>query len=156
MLGGGQISYMTEKLQFEEQKAVFSGAFYRGTSVDDTTFDVVIVPVPGLSLQEGEDAMDKVLAQFLVDGVDSEQLERIKYQMRASQIYERDNVDGIARRYGAAMAVGLGIEDVQAWPEVLQAVTPEDIMEAARTVLNRDASVTGWLTRPVTSEEVSQ
>ena len=156
VLGGGQTSYMTEKLQFEEQKAVFSGAFYRGTSVDDTTFDVVIVPVPGLSLQEGEDAMDKVLAQFLVDGVDSEQLERIKYQMRASQIYERDNVDGIARRYGAAMAVGLGIEDVQAWPEVLQAVTPEDIMEAARTVLNRDASVTGWLTRPVTSEEVSQ
>lgn len=156
VLGGGQTSYMTEKLQFDEQLATFSGAFYRGTSVDDTTFDVVIVPAPGLSLQEAEDAMDKVLAQFLVDGVDAEQLERIKYQLRASQIYERDNVDGIARRYGAAMAVGLGIDDIQAWPEILQAVTPEDIMEAARSVLNRDASVTGWLTRPVAPEEVSQ
>lgn len=156
VLGGGQTSYMTEKLQFEEQKAVFSGAFYRGTSLDDTTFDVVIVPVPGLSLQEAEDAMDGVLSQFLVDGVDPEQLERIKYQLRASEIYERDNVDGIARRYGAAMAVGLGVEDIQAWPDVLQAVTADDIMQAARSVLNRDSSVTGWLTRPVDAQEVSQ
>ena len=156
VLGGGQTSYMTEKLQFEEQKAVWSGAFYRGTSLDDTTFDVVIVPVPGLELEEAEEAMDAVLAQFLIDGVDEEQLDRIKYQLRASQIYQRDNVDGIARRYGAAMAVGLSVEDIQAWPEILQAVTPEDIMEAARSVFDRDASVTGWLTRPVTSEEVSQ
>ncbi|MEO0766238.1 MAG: pitrilysin family protein, partial [Pseudomonadota bacterium] len=60
VLGGGQTSYMTEKLQFEEQKAVWSGAFYRGTTLDDTTFDVVIVPVPGLDLQEAEAAMDAV------------------------------------------------------------------------------------------------
>lgn len=156
VLGGGQTSYMTEKLQFEEQKAVWSGAFYRGTSLDDTTFDVVIVPVPGLELQEAEDAMDAVLQQFLIDGVDEEQLDRIKYQLRASQIYQRDNVDGIARRYGAAMAVGLSVEDIQSWPDVLQAVTPEDIMEAARSVFNPNASVTGWLTRPITPQEISQ
>lgn len=155
VLGGGQTSYMTEKLQFEQQKAVFSGAFYRGTTLDDTTFDVVIVPVPGLTLEEAEAAMDATLAQFLEDGVDPEQLERIKYQLRASQIYERDNVDGIARRYGAALSVGLTVEDVQAWPDVLQAVTGDDIMDAARLVLNRNASVTGWLTRPA-SEEVTQ
>ncbi|WP_108838479.1 pitrilysin family protein [Tateyamaria sp. Alg231-49] len=156
VLGGGQTSYMTEKLQFEEQKAVWSGAFYRGTSLDDTTFDVVIVPVPGLALEEAEEAMDAVLAQFLIDGVDEEQLDRIKYQLRASQIYQRDNVDGIARRYGAAMSVGLSVEDIQVWPDVLQAVTPEDIMEAARNVFDRDASVTGWLTRPISPEEISQ
>ncbi|MFL4469702.1 M16 family metallopeptidase [Tateyamaria armeniaca] len=156
VLGGGQTSYMTEKLQFEEQKAVWSGAFYRGATLDDTTFDVVIVPVPGLSLQEAEDAMDAVLAQFLIDGVDPEQLERIKYQLRASEIYQRDDVDRIARRYGAAMSVGLSVEDIQEWPDILQAVTADDIMDAARLVLNRDASVTGWLTRPVTPQEVSQ
>ena len=96
------------------------------------------------------------LAQFMETGVDPEQLDRIKYQLRASQIYQRDNVDGIARRYGAAMSVGLSVEDIQAWPDVLQAVTPEDIMEAARNVFDRDASVTGWLTRPIAPEEISQ
>ena len=152
VLGGGQTSYMTEKLQFESQKAVFSGAFYRGVSLDDTTFDVVIVPAPGVSLEEAETAMDETLAQFLVDGVDTEQLDRIKYQLRASQIYARDDVDRIARRYGAALSVGLTVEDVQAWPDILQSITTDEIMAAARDVLNRDASVTGWLTRPEPSE----
>ncbi|MEM7632459.1 MAG: pitrilysin family protein [Pseudomonadota bacterium] len=152
VLGGGQTSYMTEKLQFESQKAVFSGAFYRGVSRDDTTFDVVIVPAPGVSLEEAEAAMDETLAQFVVDGVDTEQLDRIKYQLRASQIYARDDVDRIARRYGAALAVGLSVEDVQAWPDVLQSITPDEIVAAARDVLNPGTSVTGWLTRPDTTE----
>ncbi|MEO1362568.1 MAG: pitrilysin family protein [Pseudomonadota bacterium] len=152
VLGGGQTSYMTEKLQFESQKAVFSGAFYRGVSLDETTFDVVIVPAPGVSLEEAETAMDETLAQFLVDGVDAEQLDRIKYQLRASQIYARDDVDRIARRYGAALSVGLTVEDVQAWPDILQSVTTDEIVAAARDVLDLNASVTGWLTRPDTSE----
>ena len=54
------------------------------------------------------------------------------------------------------MAVGLSVEDIQAWPDILQAVTADDIMDAARSVLNRNASVTGWLTRPATPEEISQ
>lgn len=153
VLGGGTTSYFAEKLQFESQKAVHSVAYYRGTSLDETTFDMFIVPTPGVSLQEAEDAMDATLAQFMEDGVDPEHLERIKYQLRASEIYARDNVDRIANRYGQALSSGLTVEDVQSWPDILQAVTPEDIMAAARLVLNREASVTGWLMR---EEEVTQ
>lgn len=153
VLGGGTTSYFAEKLQFESHKAVHSVAYYRGTSLDETTFDMFIVPTPGVSLQEAEDAMDATLAQFMEDGVDPEHLERIKYQLRASEIYARDNVDRIANRYGQALSSGLTVEDVQSWPDILQAVTPEDIMAAARLVLNREASVTGWLMR---EEEVTQ
>ncbi|MEP3036181.1 MAG: insulinase family protein, partial [Pseudoruegeria sp.] len=71
--------------------------------------------------------------------------ERIKMQLRASQIYARDNVGSLANRYGRALTSGLRVEDVQAWPDVLQAVTSEDIMEAARMVFDDKKSVTGWL-----------
>ena len=153
LLGGGTTSYLTEKLQFETQKAVYTSAFYGGVSLDDATFSVVVVPTVDISLEEAEDAMDATLAQFLVDGVDEDRLARIKYQLRASEIYGRDNVDGIANRYGRALASGLTVEDVQSWPEVLQAVTADEIMAAARKVLVRNASVTGWLMR---NEEVTQ
>ena len=153
LLGGGTTSYLTKKLQFETQKAVYTSAFYGGVSLDDATFSVVVVPTVDVSLEEAEDAMDATLAQFLVDGVDEDRLARIKYQLRASEIYGRDNVDGIANRYGRALASGLTIEDVQSWPEVLQAVTADEIMAAARKVLVRNASVTGWLMR---NEEVTQ
>jgi zinc protease len=114
--------------------------------VDETTFDLTIVPVPGVSLPEAEAAMDQVIAGFLETGVDADQLVRIKMQMRAAQIYARDDVSGLANRYGAALATGLTVADVLAWPEILQAVTEDDVMQAARDVFQDRNSVTGYLT----------
>lgn len=153
ILGGGTTSYLAEKLQFDSQVAVFTGAFYSGVSLDDTSFDVIVVPAPNVTLEEAEAAMDTALAQFIEDGVDAEQLDRIKMQLRASEIYARDNAEGIANRYGRALTSGLTIADAQAWPDILQAVTAEDIVEAARAVLRPEASVTGWLMQ---AEEVLQ
>ena len=152
VLGSGTTSVMAEALQFDTQVATFTGAFYGGTSLDRTTFDVVVVPSEGVSLEEAEAAMDRVLADFLNTGVDAEQLERIKMQMRAAQIYARDDVESIANRYGRALTQGLTVEDVQAWPDLLQAVTGDDVLAAARMVLDRRQAVTGWLM----AEEVTQ
>ena len=151
ILGGGTTSFLTEKLQFDTQVATYSATGYSGVSLDDTTFRIIMVPADGVSLEEGEAALDQALAEFTKKGVDAEQLERIKLQIRASEIYAQDNVDGIANRYGSALTSGLTIEDVQAWPDILDAVTAEDIMQAA-TLLRREASVTGWLMRPEQGE----
>jgi zinc protease len=152
VLGSGTTSVMAEALQFDTQVATFTGAFYGGTSLDRTTFDVVVVPSEGVSLEEAEAAMDRVLADFLNTGVDAEQLDRIKMQVRAAQIYARDDVESIANQYGRALTQGLTVADVQAWPDVLQAVTADDVLAAARMVLDRRQAVTGWLM----AEEVTQ
>jgi zinc protease len=153
ILGGGTTSFMAERMQFDKQMAVYTGAFYSGTSLDDTTFSVIAVPSEGVSLTEVEAALDDTLRAFIEAGVDEEQLDRIKMQLRASQIYARDNVDGIANRYGRALTSGLTIEDAQAWPDILQAVTGDDIIAAAKEVLRPETSVTGWLMR---DDEVTQ
>ncbi len=153
LLGGSTTSYLNEKLQFEQQKVVYTGAFYKGVSLDDTTFDLIVVPAEGVSLQDAEDAMDQAVADFIAEGVKDEDLERIKMQLRAAQTYARDNVDGIGNRYGRALTSGLTVEDVQAWPDILQAVTGDEIIAAAREVLQPETSVTGWLMR---DDEVTQ
>jgi zinc protease len=153
ILGGGTTSYLANALQFDQQTAVYTGAFYSGMSLDDTTFSFLVVPSEGVTLQEAEDALDQTYAAFLKDGVDAEQLDRIKLQLRASEIYARDNVDGIANRYGRALTSGLTVEDVQAWPDILQAVTAEQIIAAAKQVIQPEVSVTGWLMR---DEEITQ
>ena len=152
VLGSGTTSVLAEALQFDSQIATFTGAFYSGMSLDSTTFDLVVVPSEGVTLEEAEAAMDRVLADFLTTGVDAEQLDRIKMQLRAAQIYARDNVDSIANRYGRALTQGLTVQDVQDWPAILQAVTADDVMAAARMVLDRRQAVTGWLM----AEEVTQ
>ncbi|MCD1626726.1 insulinase family protein [Seohaeicola saemankumensis] len=152
VLGSGTTSVMSEALQFDSQIATFTGAFYGGMSLDSTTFDLVVVPSEGVSLEEAEAAIDKVLADFLETGVHAEDLDRIKMQLKASQIYARDSVESLANRYGRAMTQGLTVTDVQEWPDLLQAVTADDVLAAARMVLDRRQAVTGWLM----AEEVTQ
>lgn len=148
ILGGSSFtSVLGEKLTFEQDIALYSGAGYAGMSLDATTFSVTVVPAQGVSLQEAEDAMDAALAEFMAEGVDAEQLERIRTQFRASEIYARDSVGGLARRYGAALTQGLTVQDVQDWPDILQAVTADDIMAAAATVFDRNRAVTAWVVR---------
>jgi zinc protease len=148
LLGGsGTTSVFARALQFETQTAVWASAFYNGTSVDPDTFGVVIMPAPGISLADAEAALDGVIAKFLKDGVNPDDFARIKAQVRASEIYARDDAQALAHEYGEALAVGLTVQDVQDWPAALQAVTPEDVMAAAHKVLDRKQAVTGWLTQ---------
>lgn len=147
LLGGGTTSYLANALQFDQQMAVYTGAFYSGMSLDDTSFDFIVVPADGVSLEEAEAALDASVSRFLEEGVDLAQLERIKLQLRASEVYARDNAEGIANRYGRALTSGLTIEDVQAWPRILQSVTPDEIIAVAQEVLRPEVSVTGYLMR---------
>ena len=152
ILGGGTNSFLANELQFDNQIATYSGSFYSSVSLDDTTFNFIVVPQAGVSLQQAEDALDAALEKFLSEGFDTDKLERIKFQLRASEIYARDSADGVGNRYGRALTSGLTVDDVLAWPDILQAVTEEDIMQAARDLFNRRASVTGW----IMGEEVTQ
>jgi zinc protease len=153
--GSAQTSVLARKLQFDTQLAVFTSAFYSGTSLDDTTFGLVIVPSEGVTLAEAEAALDGAVAEFLDEGIDNDQLERIRTQIRAALIYEEDDIQSLARSYGMALTSGLTVEDVKAWPEILKSVTEEEILAAAARVFDRTNAVTGWLTAPGT-EEVMQ
>lgn len=149
LLGGNQTnSVLARNLQFDRKVAVWSAAFYDGTSVDPDTFGLYVSPVPGVSLADAEKAMDEVIAGFLESGPDPAQFARIKTQVRAAEIYGRDSAGGLARLYGQALSVGLTVQDVQDWPDILQSITEDEVMAAAREVLNRDNAVTGWLTPP--------
>jgi len=154
LLGGSPFtSTLGIALQFDTNTAVYSGAYYDGLNLDDGTFGMTVVPAEGVSLQEAENAMDAAVTAFLEGGIDPVRMEALRTQLKASEIYARDNVGGLARRYGAALTSGLTVEDVQAWPDILQAVTAEDVLAAAERVLDRDQSVTGWV---VPSREVLQ
>jgi zinc protease len=156
VLGGGQTSVLNRKLQFESDVAVYVAAFYSGTSYDDTSFGMVVVPGADVTLEEAEAALDQAVAEFLEEGVDPDQLERIKFQLRASEIYASDSVESVARRYGQALTAGLTVEDVEAWPAILQAVTGEDIVAAARAVFQPRTSVTAYLVGEDAEQEVTQ
>ena len=146
LLGGNPAtSLMARKLVFDSKVATYVSANYDGLSIDPTTFGLVVVPAEGVDLHKAEVALDDCLATFLKEGVDTAEFDRIKVQLRAKHIYDEDNTQGAAHRYGMALASGLTVEDIQAWPGTFAEVTPDDVMKAARQVLDMRRSVTGWL-----------
>lgn len=146
LLGGsGTTSLFARQLQFADPTAVYSYAAYDGTALDSGSFILGLMPLPDVPPEKAEAAMDKVIDDFLKSGPDPAAFARIRTQLGAAEIYARDDVQGQAQRYGEALSVGLTVQDVQDWPRVLQEVTPDDVMQAARQVLDRRRAVTGWL-----------
>lgn len=147
LLGGSdQTSFMAVRLLFGESPiALSAGAWYSGQALDYGTFGVSIVPADGISLAEAEAALDEAIAAFIAEGPDPARFESVQMRIRASEIYALDNMQGLARRYGAALMTGLSVQDVQDWPDLLMAVTPDDVQAAAARIFDRNAAVTGWL-----------
>ena len=94
---------------------------------------------------EAEAAMDAALQEFMARPIDADRMEALRTQIKAGQIYGKDDVEGLANQYGALLAQSLTVQDIQDWPEILASVTPEQIKEVAARVLNRDQSVTEWV-----------
>ena len=147
ILGGGANSWLNRALVMEQRAATNAGAWYAGSSLDDTRFGFYGTPANGVSLEKLEAAMDAVIASFLEKGPTAEEVERSKSRMIASYVYAQDNQATLARMFGTALTTGTTVEDVQARPERLRAVTAEQVRDAARRFLDKHHSVTGWLIR---------
>ena len=122
-----------------------AGSWYRSFSYDGSSFGIWASPVPGGGLEALETAVDEVLAELLAGGIESAELERTRNELLASTIYARDDLGSGPRFLGAALTSGATVEDVESWPDRVREVTAEDIVEAARAVLDIRRSVTGYL-----------
>lgn len=151
LAGSPQTSYLGQRLVLTG-KALWVGAGYDGLSVDPTTFSVSMAYPPGSDDAAAESALMQALEDFRRDGPDPAQLERVKTQLRAARIYQRDSAHGRAYDYGQGLSIGLGIEDVNDWPELLAAVTAEDVRAAAELALGDRAGVTSLLKPAAPSE----
>ena len=146
VLGGERITaIMSRDLTGAQGNALAAGASYSGTGISEQVFGVYIVPKPGVDRAEAEASLDAVIARFLEEGPDPREIERVKGRARGGLIYQLDSVSGRAGNIGNALTSGLTLEDVEAWPDVIQSVTVEDVKAAANDVFRERNSVSGWL-----------
>jgi len=153
ILGRGANSRLYQKLVVEAGTAVSAGASYYGTSLDTTRLAIAATPKPGTSLAQIEAAIDAVLTELIEKGVTQDELESSRNRLIADAVYAQDSQTSLARWYGASLATGLTIEQIRTWPTRLRAVTVDDVKNAARDVLDKRRSVTGYLIKPAGSRD---
>ena len=145
VVGGGPTSRLYKKLVMGSQVASSAGGYYGGSGLDSTKIGVYAMPNDGVEMDKVEAAVDEVLTEVKEKGITTVELERAKANYIAEYVYESDNQSTLARRYGWGLVVGRTIQDLDAWPDRLSKVTPEDVQKAAATYLDIRRSVTGTL-----------
>ena len=150
LLGAGSNSYLYRALVVDQPLAVSANAGFQSIAIDPTQFMIAAAPKPGVAFAKIEEAIDAVIAKLKQDTVSAEDLERAKTQLVAQAIYAQDSQATLARWYGAALTVGLGVNDIRSWPDRVRAVTAEQVREAAHQWLTPNRSVTGYLIKDTT------
>jgi zinc protease len=144
ILGGGESARLYQALVIEKKLAVSASAGYdpdRGAG----RFVIDAEPRDGVSIAEVEAAAAAEIRRLLAEGIGDAEIDRVKKRLQATSLYSRDSLSGVARIIGSAMVTGRSLDEIQAWPERIGAVTAEDVMAVARQVLKDDAAVTAVL-----------
>jgi zinc protease len=146
LLGGSETSRLWRALVSEQKVVLSASADYAASSLGLTTFGLDAHPARGYSLTEVESAIADQIKKLLDDGVTSEEVERAQNRLLAQAIYAQDSLSSGPRIYGAALSTGGSVADVDDWPRRIAAVTPADVVAAARHVFRDDGAVTSVLT----------
>lgn len=150
ILSGGTTRRLPRMLTLETDLALYAGAYYSGMARDLGEFAFYAAPKGDTTLIELEGALDYMIEDLLENGITEAELARAKKAAIASEIYARDSQSTQARQYGAALTIGLSLDEIQNWREHMESVTVEDVMAAARMVLVPERSVTGHLMKAET------
>lgn len=151
IIGGGTTSRLYRSLVVDQGIAAAASAWYNPNRFDFGTFGIGASPRPGKTLDDLETALLAEVEKILKDGVTAAEVERAKMKLVAGAVYARDSLSAAPNIIGTALTTGRGLDDIEAWPDRINAVTLDQVNAAARAVLVERRSVTNTL-RPSSSK----
>jgi zinc protease len=145
VLDGGSSARLTSGLVRGKQIAVSAGASYSMTDRLASLFALEATPNDGKTAQNLETALKAEIAKLQKDLVSNEELQRIKAQVLASNIYEKDSNFYQAMQLGMLETVGLGWQKADEYVEKVNQVTAEQVRDVARKYLIEDHLTVAYL-----------
>lgn len=138
VLSGNDSARLQKTLVKTRQLAVNASAGYDAVARGPGLFMIDATPAPGKSVAALEKAILDELARVQRDGVSEAELARVKAQVIAADVYQRDSLFYQAMQLGEYVTTGLPPEALLRRAEKLRAVTAADVQAAARKWLVED------------------
>ena len=138
VLDGNQSARLNKTLVREKQIASSAGAGYDSTARGPSLFTLEGTPSAGVSVAELEAALREQLALLVRDGISAQELTRVKAQVTANEVYKLDSVFYQAMQIGQMESIGLSYKDIPVMLSKIQAVTAQQVQDAAREILKDD------------------
>jgi zinc protease len=138
ILNGNDSARLNKHLVREQQIASDVGAGYESVARGPGLFTLEATPSTGKTAQDVEAALRNEIALLVQDGVSFDELQRVKAQVMAGEVFKLDSTFYRAMQIGQMESVGLGHKAIPVMLEKIQAVTAEQVQQAAREVLQDD------------------
>jgi zinc protease len=135
ILDSGGSARFSRELVREQQIAVEASVSY---SMFDRQANLLMIsgtPATGRTVEELEQSIHRQIERLKNEKVAAAELERIKAQVIAGDVYEKDSVFYQAMALGILETVGLGWQKVDEYVERVKSVTAEQIQQVARKYL---------------------
>ena len=140
VLDGGTSARMESNLVRGQRLAAGLGAGYDGLQRGNGTFIITATPNPAVSLDQLEAAIKAEIKKIAEQPPSEAEMDRVRAGVLAEQIYQRDSVMGQAMELGTLSVLGLDWRLAGQFDDNLEAVTPEQVQQAARKWLVAERS----------------
>ena len=138
VLDGGNSARLSSQLIRGQKIAVAASAGYDLTARLTTLFELEATPADGKTVWDLESALKQQISQLQTQLIDKAQLQRIKAQVLASDIYQRDSNFYQAMQLGHLETVGLGWQMGQEYVNQVNKISAEQVRDVARRYLIDD------------------
>ena len=145
ILGGGTTSRLYNSLVIDQKLAVNIGVSYEDLKRGPSEFTIFAIPSEKSDIPTLEQAINEEIQKSVDQMVTEDELESAKKSLIADQIYAREGLQEMGYLAAEATVIGLDPDYITTWGDRINAVTPEQIQQAAADVLKSSASVTGIL-----------
>jgi len=145
VLDGGGSARLESGLVRGKQIAVSAGASYSLTSRLPEMFTLEATPAEGKTVWNLESALKDEIAKLQINLVEDNELQRIKAQVLAKAVYERDSNFYQAMQLGMLETVGLSWKVVDEYVEKVNQVSAEQVRDVARKYLIEDKLSVAYL-----------
>jgi zinc protease len=145
ILDGGESARLATRLVRGSQVAASASAGYDLYDRLPTLFLFDGTPAQGHTLAELERSLRDEVHKLQTDLVTPEELARVKAQVTAQAIYERDSMFYQAMQIGLLETVGLGWQRMEEYVDRIRQVTAEQVQEVARKYLIPDRLTVAYL-----------
>jgi zinc protease len=138
VLSGNDSARLQKSLVKTQQIAVNASAGYDAVARGPGMFMIDATPAPGKSVAALEKAIRVELQRVRRDGISEAELARVKAQVIAADVYQRDSLFYQAMQLGEYVTAGLPPEALARRVEKLRAVTALEVRAAAQQWLQDD------------------
>jgi zinc protease len=138
VLDGGSSARLSNNLIRGSKLAVEADTSYSAFSRLPGMLIMDAVPAPDSTIDEVEKALQKEIDRFKEEPVSEEEMERVRNQIVAAKVYEKDSVFYQAMLIGQLETVGLDWRLADEYVEHLKEVTAEQIRQVAQKYLVED------------------